>query len=245
MQIIVDGLATTYKDSGKGRTIVFLHGWGDTASSFDTLTEQLSENYRILALDLPGFGGSQTPQEAWGVEDFAGFVASWLKKLEVKKVRSVIGHSNGGAIAIAGLANGSLTADKLVLIASSGIRKPSKVLKFSAKAGKALTTPLSRRTKDRLRRKYYSKTGSELFLVPGMEETFRKIVKDVRAEARSLKIPSLLIYGQNDIATPPAFGEIFRSAIPDSRLIMIPDTGHFVHQERTDEVAGYIKDFLK
>ncbi len=83
MQIIVNGLAVEYADEGRGRILLLLHGWGDNLHTFDFLAKILSQNMRVIRLDLPGFGKSETPPNAWHVADYVAFVAEFLRKIGV------------------------------------------------------------------------------------------------------------------------------------------------------------------
>ena len=112
---------TEYRQSGTGKPVVLLHGWGDNMESWTGVAASLEGTHQVNILDLPGFGKSQAPKNTWGLNEYAEFVGEFLKKLEIIP-EVIIGHSNGGAIAIRGLASGSLKADKLILLASSGIR---------------------------------------------------------------------------------------------------------------------------
>jgi pimeloyl-ACP methyl ester carboxylesterase len=248
MNVVVDGLMTNYLKVGKGPAIVMLHGWGDSARTFNMLAEELKDRYEIYALDLPGFGGTQAPSKAWGLDDYATFVEAWLKKIGVNKVKAIVGHSNGGAIAIKAVSSGKIKTDKLVLIASAGIRHKNqtrkKVLKAAASTGKAATFFLPSKSKNKIRDRFYGSIGSDITLVPELEETFRKIVaEDVQPAAHGIHIQTLLIYGHKDKATPLSFGRIYNSLIPNSRLEMI-DGGHFMHQDQSDKIAGLVSDFM-
>jgi pimeloyl-ACP methyl ester carboxylesterase len=250
MQVVVDTLLTHYEVAGKGKTIVLLHGWGDTMAGVRGLAEALKSRYRVLLVDLPGFGGTQAPTGVWGLDDYAQFLRDLLDKIDEKKIFAVIGHSNGGAIAIRGLSAETFTADKLVLLASAGIRGEYKgrmrALKYLTKAGKVLASPLPKAVQRRLRHRLYKTVGSDLLVAEHLQESFKKVVaQDVRADAAKLSVPVLLIYGDQDGDTPVWYGEAFHQAISGSTLEILPGAGHFVHIDRGDDVERAVKDFLK
>ena len=250
MNVIVDSLLVNYERTGSGKPVLLLHGWGDTLRTFDLLLKNLKGDYELITLDLPGFGGTQRPQEAWGLEEYARFVAAFLRKIEVSDAYAVVGHSNGGAIAIKGLAHGSIKAKKLVLIASAGIRARDTGKKLAwkivAKSGKAATAILPAATRKKLRGRLYKGIGSDYLVVPEMEATFKKVVsQDVQSDALQLSTPALLVYGREDTATPSSYGEAVNGAIANSKLHIVDGAGHFVHQERAHEVASLVKEFLK
>ncbi len=248
MQSVVSEILTTYSSAGKGRDVLLLHGWGDDHRTFEGLVHALSKDYHVTALDLPGFGASEPPREVWGLDEYAAFLAAFVQKQDIKPY-AVIAHSNGGAVAIRAIARDSLAADKLILLASAGIRDRQKirrlVLKIIAKTGKAFTFWLPERHKRKLRTKLYGAAGSDMNVVPHLQETFKKTVRqDVQTDAAKLSLPTLLVYGADDKATPVLYGRIFNKLIKGSKLEVIEGSGHFVHHDKAPEVLKYIQEFL-
>lgn len=249
MQVIVDSLLTHYEVHGKGKAVLLLHGWGDSAAGLQKLQVSLAKKHKVIAIDLPGFGGSQAPESVWGLDDYAYFVDHFLAKIEAKQLKAILGHSNGGAIAIRGMARGWLSADNLVLLASAGVRGEYKgrvkALRMITKAGKALTAPLPKSIKQRLRGKVYKTVGSDMLVAEHLQETFKKIVTDdVRVDALHLTLPTLIIYGDQDEATPLRYGKMFNEAIKGSKLEVLEGAGHFVHTDEPEKVAKTIESFL-
>ncbi len=249
MQAVVDNLLTNYNRSGKGKVVVVLHGWGDDSRSWKNFAAALDQKYDVLICDLPGFGGSESPKSAWGLDDYSSFVAHLLNKLGIKKVYAVIGHSNGGAIAIRGVARGVLKPEKMILIASAGIRGEYKgrvkALRMMTKAGKLLAAPLPKSLKQKVRRQVYSSVGSDMLVAEHLQETFKKIITDdVRNDASSLVVPTLLLYGEDDDQAPLAYGQTFTQLIKRSTLKTFPNSGHFLQIERPTEIIKAVMDFL-
>ena len=112
-------------DTRTGTLVLLLHGWGDSSAGVAKLQQDLSSGYQVLTLDLPGFGGTQAPAAAWDLDDYARFIAGVLKKLELEQPYAVIGHSNGGALAVRAISMELLKPQKLVLLAASGVRTNS------------------------------------------------------------------------------------------------------------------------
>lgn len=249
MQVIVDNLLTNYKLQGKGKVVVLLHGWGDNSDGSVELQKALSAHYQVLAPDLPGFGQTQIPPTAWNLDDYAQFVGALLKKLRLEPY-AIIGHSNGGAIAIRGMALNLLTPQKLILMASAGIRSGKNLrrgaLQVVAKTGKVATLGLPKRYRRQLRQKLYTSAGSDLLVVESLQETFKKTVRqDVQADAAQIKVPTLLIFAENDTSVPAGAGRTFQQLIKGSVLQMIPDAGHFVHLDKAQQTTALIEEFLK
>lgn len=249
MQVVVDSLLTHYTVAGKGKVVLLLHGWGDSGAGLQSLVASLAKTFRVIALDLPGFGGTEPPKNPWGLSEFANFTQHFLLKIDAPATFAIIGHSNGGAIAIRGLASDTLHAERLVLLGSAGIRGEYKgrvkALRVFTKIGKALTAPLPKSAKQHLRRKVYGTIGSDMLVAEHLQETFKKIVTDdVREDAATLQQPTLLIYGENDEQTPPWMGESFHQLIKDSTLEILPGAGHFVHHDRPEQVQKTVQEFL-
>lgn len=250
MQVVVDSLLTSYEVMGEGKFVLLLHGWADRAAGLRGLQTALARDFRVMALDLPGFGGTQPPAEPWALTEYANFVAHFLKKVDAGNVHVLLGHSNGGAIAVRGLANGSLKADRLVLMSSAGIRGEQKgklnALKAVAKAGKVITAPLPSKAKRALRQKLYNAAGSDMLVAEHMQDTLKRIVADdVRNDAAKLTLPTLLLYGGKDNSTPVSFGRQLNRLIKGSTLKVFASAGHFVHLDEANEVAQAIMEFAK
>ena len=249
MQVVVDSLLTNYTQQGKGKKqLLLLHGWGDSAVTFEKLTKQLAHDYQVTAVDLPGFGLTQIPPVVWSLDNYADFVAKFIKKTALRPV-AVIAHSNGAAVAIKAVAAGKASPDKLVLIGAAGIRDKQKArklgLKIVAKTGKVATFWLPQRHKKKLQEKLYGAAGSDMLAVPHLQATFKKTVaEDVQKEAATITTPTLLIYGENDRATPPAYGELYHRLMPNSTFNLVKGAEHFVHQDQPRQVARLIEEFL-
>lgn len=249
MQVIVNDLLVTYELRGRGKLVLMLHGWGDSHRGLADLSQFLTNRYQVLAVDLPGFGGSQAPPMAWDLDNYADFLEALLIKLDLKQLYAVIGHSNGAAIAVRATATNHLSPKRLVLLGAAGIRNPSStkktVLKYFTKFGKALTVILPKHQRNQLRRQLYNTVGSDRLVIPELTSTFEKVVaQDVRSDAAQLNLPVLLIYGQNDQATPVRFGQIYEQLIPNAQLQIVDHAGHFVHLDQPDKVKTLIEDFL-
>lgn len=251
MQIVVNGLLTNYQQSGKsGPTIVLLHGWADSQKTFDLLVNRLSSENEVITLDLPGFGQTEAPKTVWGLSDYCKFISDFLNKINIDEVDLLVGHSNGGALAIKLVASGDIVPKKLVLLSSAGIRDREKVkklgLKVIAKSGKVVTFWLPKSSKQKLQKKLYGTIGSDMLVAPELKETFKKTVsEDIQSDAKKLKLPTMIIYGDQDKATPVVYGEVFNRLIDGSSLKVIHGASHFVHQDRPNEVIGLIEGFLR
>lgn len=250
MQVAIDSLMTRYDRHGdtKQKKILLLHGWADNSNSWQEVHEHLANQYDVVALDLPGFGGTRASDDVWGLDDYANFVANFLRKINVKPF-AIIAHSTGGAVAVRGLSHGLIHAQRLVLLNSAGIRTEYKVrkqaLRIITKTGKLLTYPLPKGVKKRLRQKVYSTVGSDMLVAEHMQETFKRIVTDdIQLDAAKLELPTLLVYGEDDLTTPVQYGKILHHLIKGSQLEIVPFAGHFAHLDKPIETLRLIEKFI-
>ncbi|MEI8188020.1 MAG: alpha/beta hydrolase [Candidatus Saccharibacteria bacterium] len=251
MQVIVNDLLTNYQviESKNGLNILFLHGWGDSIEGQRDFLNTLSGIGMVTALDLPGFGSSQMPQRAWTIFDYAKFVSEFCQKVKLGKIDLIIGHSNGGAIAIKAIASEVIKPTRAVLIGASGIRASSstraKALLVATKTGKAISSPFPKSIKNKLRSKVYESVGSDMLVAEHMKETFKNVVSDdLQEDAKNVNIPVLLIYGELDKSTPTKYGLIYHELMANSTFEIVGGAGHFVQQEKPEIVEQLIKDFV-
>ena len=249
MNVLIDGLIINYRSIGKGKTILLLHGWGDNLDTFAKLTHSGFKDYKLISVDLPGFGASDTPKGDYNLELYADFISKFLKKINEENIYAVIGHSNGGAISIKAVANKLLNPKKMVLLASSGIRSESrsrnKFLRIIAKIAKLFTKLLPKKIREKIRRKVYKKIGSDLFVAEKMQGTFKNIVsEDLLEESRKISVPTLLVYGSEDEMTPLKYGEKYNESIRNSKLEVIVGARHMLHHAYYKETRDIILEFL-
>jgi pimeloyl-ACP methyl ester carboxylesterase len=249
-QTITENIVTSYNESGSGKVVLLLHGWGDTKETFSRLEKELADSYRVISLDLPGFGRTGAPPATWSLSEYVAFVKAFLDKKEIATPYAVVGHSNGGAIAIKGLATDMIHTERLILLASAGIRDTAKGRKrvqwAGAKLAKYPIKVLPSAMQRQIKRRAYTSIGSDIYVAEQLQETFKKIVaEDISELAKRVTVPTLLVYGTDDQATPPQFGERFQQQIANAELKLIEKAGHFVHQERADEVNSLVTEFFK
>ncbi len=235
-RIEISGLKTTYTDEGKGAPILFLHGWGGNAHSFDSFKSLLPG--RKICLDFWGFGGSQPPDGVWGTADYARNVYFFIRKLGLESV-TLVSHSFGGRVAVNLGAYYPQCVNRAVLISSAGFRTRKISVRFKIFAYKAVKTL----GKLGLKRKIPDYSSLDYKNTP-MKKTFVKVVsEDLSRKAKKITSPTLLIYGKQDRETPVWFCRRYKRLIKGSRAEVLRGS-HFVMNERPFEVASLINDFL-
>lgn len=234
-------------------TVFILHGWGSSSERWTGVIEHLSrEGYDVLAPDLPGFGQSVPPSVPWNVEEYAVWASQFLQSLDVHPL-IVIGHSFGGRVAIRLLQQNPVLARGLVLCASSGLKHP-KTLKqrlatLVAKAGNLLfSIPGLSALRNLARRALYRSIGEyDYYRTSGvMRETFQLVNEhDLAPGLETFTLPTLIIWGDQDQATPLADAHRFHALISGSRLEILPGAGHRLPYEHTETFCALVAGFAK
>lgn len=246
MKIIVKNLAIEYDDIGFGKEILMLHGWGTDMHSFNPLIRKLS-GYRIIRLDLPGFGSSEIKKK-WNLSDYVNFVKDFLSKLDLRP-SIIIGHSFGGRIIIKGVGSGIFNPEKIVLISPAGVSSFNLkifLIKIFSKFFKfILFVPPLVFWKNSIRKNFYKHIKSEYMDNPDMKDTFSAVVSEnLTSYAKNIKQKTILIWGEKDQITPLSDGKFLNKVLSNSKLEIVENTGHFSFVEDPDRVARLINDFI-
>ena len=141
MQTVVDGILTHYEILGHGKQhLLILHGWKRSLTEWLPVASQLGDQYKVILLDLPGFGQTPRPEKTLSIYDYAEFVKHFLGKLEIKKT-TLLGHSFGGRIGIILGAKTDLL-NALILVDSAAIEKKNTLVTFQIAINKVLVFPI-------------------------------------------------------------------------------------------------------
>ncbi|MHB2000234.1 MAG: alpha/beta fold hydrolase [Solirubrobacteraceae bacterium] len=251
----IDGLRVRHLVQGSGPTVLVLHGWGASIETVVAIVNGLSPVAQVHALDLPGFGQSDPPPRPWGVDDYRDFVIRFLDVVGIEQV-AVVGHSNGGRVAI------SLAAaerdrpaqarriSRLLLVDSAGIR-PKRTFTWyrkvaMAKVGKHAARLLGA-PGERLRDALVGAAASSDYAAapPTMRPTLVRLVNaDLRAIMPHIAVPTLLVWGSQDDATPLADAKLIERLIPDAGLVVFEGAGHYSYLDQPARFATIARHFL-
>lgn len=252
MEINIAGIKLNYIVEGQGSPIVILHGWGANIDTVVPIVNILSENYRVYALDLPGFGKSEEPKEVMGSFGYVKIVKKFLEEMGITKA-SFVGHSFGGKLSIILSVEHPELVDKLVLIDSAGLiairgfKYYAKVYSFKTLRWIYKNLFFWIADENRLK-KFYQKFGSDDYRdAQGiMRKIFVKVVNEnLKPLLKDIEAPTLLIWGDKDDATPLYMGEIMEKEIKDSGLVVIEDGGHYSYLDNYSKFNAVIRSFFK
>ena len=249
----ISNLNINYIKTGDGKAVLILPGWGTTINTYMSLINSISTYSTVYCLDMPGFGESDEPKDSWNVDDYVEFVINFIEAQNIKEL-DLIGHSNGGRIIIKlmNYKNLNFKVNKIILIGSAGIvNKKTLSQKLKIKTYKFCKKILEFKPINKLFPssilKLKNKFGSADYrnASPVMRETLVKLVNtDLKECLPNINVPTLLIWGANDTATPISDAEIMEKLIPDAGLVKIENCSHYVFLESAAYVNKIISTFL-
>ena len=228
--------------SAKKGTIVLLHGWGQNIEMMDMLGHPFEDEYKIVILDLPGFGKSPEPERSYSVEDYARFLNSFLKKHRINNP-ILVGHSFGGRISIK---YASMYEVSKVVLLSAPFR-PGKKAKPTIRT-KIFNIVKKFKCLHKLTDYLRNRWGSEDYrnATPINRGTLIKAVnEDLSANARKIKCPVFLIYGQKDTAVPVEEAKRLKVLIKDCGLYIFEDGTHYAYLEKLEETISIMQKFFE
>lgn len=236
-KINIKGLNIYYKIFGEEKTslpasrqVLILHGWGSKSERWQTVAKLLSgRGFKVIIPDLPGFGKSDKPNKAWGLDDYSNIINELVSKLELNRF-SLLGHSFGGNVAIKYSLNNPEKIERMYLVGASCIRKESfrkKVLYILSKLFKFLSfiPPI--------KKAFYRAIKSDYAEIDGiMKEIYLKTIKkDLSDLLEKINVPTLVIWGERDNITSLKNAYIINSKIRNSEIKIIPRVKHNLHLE--------------
>lgn len=252
MDITVKGLNIKYIDKGEGIPVLLLHGWGSSYDVYGGVISALCDRCRLVAVNFPGCGGSETMPNPWTLEDYCGFVLEFIDKVKLENP-VLIGHSHGGRVILNLVGKKRLSPPKIVLLDSAGLI-PQKSLRQRLRAREfklikgMLTLPVVKNhTAGLLERARRAFGSADYNAAPEvLRKTLVSLVNtDLRELLPNISCPALLIWGENDTATPLEDARTMEKLIPDAGLCVIKGTGHYSFCERPYEAHAILRSFIK
>lgn len=231
-------------------TLVLLHGYGESLMSWRAVADRLGTRFRVVAVDLPGFGVSQKPGGPYSLEAMhrrmAAFIAQWTEGPVV-----VVGHSMGGEIAASlAMTEARIVAAVLIAPAGYGISGLIDSLPPGIAGLAGAATPLVIPVHDpQWLREPDSLAGYDPMLDTAYRHATRAVLEQfdfsaLRERFRTLAKPVLVIWGRQDPTIPFETGEAILADLPCATLVPLDPALHRPHQSQPDRVAGAIEQFF-
>ena len=261
--VTIDGLGVHYCDEGVGKVILLVHGTFSSLHTFDDWNEILKKQYRVIRLDLPGFGlTGPSPSYEYSIEDYSDFLDAFLEKLNIKSC-SVAGSSLGGWICWEFAVKFENRVDKLILINSAGyIGEKSMPLPFVIAKTPVLRNVFNyvpRAVVRRFLRQVFEDQSKvtdkvvnrhyDLFHREGNKEAFVKLANSDHVyntdRLTQLSIPVLIMWGANDNWINVKHSRNFERDIPNSEVVIYENVGHVPMEEIPEKSAADLISFLE
>ena len=263
----INGMQVHYRDEGNGFPIVLMHGTAASLHTYDAWTKQLSKEYRVIRLDLPAFGLTGPNKNAdYSIGSYTKFLSQFLEKIKVDKFY-LVGNSLGGNIAWNYAAEYPEKVLKLILIDASGlptftpqppIFKMAKTPilnslflyitpKFIIRKNIEQVYADKLKVTDALVTRYHKmslRTGNRKAFIDRAKTDFNLAEKVNLVKLKSVKTTTLLIWGAKDTWIPLGNGKRMDSMLPNSKLVILENSGHVPMEENPKESLEFLKSFL-
>jgi pimeloyl-ACP methyl ester carboxylesterase len=272
-RIVVDGLHTQYLEAGDGPVLLLLHGHEQSATSWRWVLPALARDHRVLALSLPGHGGTEGGPDGYAPgTDMAPFVAAFLDALDIAPPMHVVGHSAGGAIALrlaladperiltltlvdsAGLGpevHPLLALDTLPIIGELAIMLSR--LPGGSMGRTVMSTAMLFARPWRIPAEFLAEQHA-LGRRPGQLESSTAVARALFGpigqrqvlldQLSTLTTPTLVVWGGCDYVLPVNHAQTAVNRLPNGRLAVLPDCGHLPHVEHPRRFVGVLGDWL-
>lgn len=263
--VVVDGMALNYISAGSGRPVVLIHGNPGSYQDYTlAVVERLSQSYHVVAFDRPGHGFSERHDSVQTVEVQALVIRDALQKLALEKP-VLVGHSWGGSLALAAAVAYGKELAGIVLLAPAAYPSASiewwSFLPHIPLIGNLVVntlTPFLGRTmlRNGLKQAYdpqdvqqdYVEQSLKLWMRPDQiracaydERTLGASLTVLSEHYRDIEIPVVIITGAADrLLNPEEHAYPLHKTIRNSKLIVLPETGHQLPQTRPDAVVEAI-----
>ncbi|HTT30609.1 MAG TPA: alpha/beta fold hydrolase [Solirubrobacteraceae bacterium] len=231
----VDGCHLRYIEAGEGEPLVWLHGGGGLHPS--TGTDLLTASFRVVAIELPGFGSSRRPDGARTFDELSEQVAVGIDALGLSRY-ILHGTSFGGATALHLALNHPDRIERLILESPAAFRPPG------------WTPPDMETVRRGLFR--HPERARRVQIDPEMQRLERELVgrlsltvdrEALAARLRDLRVPTLVMFGDADTLTPPDLSRMYCDNAPDCESVVIPDAAHVISSDQPEPYAATVREF--
>ena len=255
-EVLVFGQKIQYVEAGSGPTVILLHGLGGSSQVWNFNIGPLAEKFHVVVPDQIGFGKSDKPLVNYRIRTYVDFLDQFCKQLKIERA-TLVGNSMGGWIAAMFTASFPDRVDKLVLVDAAGYRPP-KDLDMNTLFSLNPTTRAE--MKVLLGKVFYNKAfqsdaaidqSMTVRLAAGDGYTIKSITESIiRGEdflddvVKTIKRPTLIMWGRQDGLVPLADGEHFNKDIAGSKMIVLDQCGHVPNVEKPGEFNAAVLKFL-
>jgi len=255
---------------GKGDPVLLIHGFGASSYSWRHIVEPLARKYRVITIDLKGFGESPKPRDdQYSVYEQARLVRNFILENNLKNLH-IVGHSYGGGVALATSIYLSSSHPNLQssLVLIDGMAYPQDLPDFVKLLATPILGPLiiytipnAFQVRNLLKKVYFndtlipqsaidhyadnlSKPNAKYATLASVRQMLPTDLPQFSDNYANLTVPTLIIWSKEDEIVPLAIGERLRANLPNSKLVVLSKVGHAVQEEEPSLVLPYLQQFL-
>lgn len=254
--IVVFGQKIHYVEAGTGPTVILLHGIGGSWQTWQFNIRPLAEKFHVVVPDQFGFGKSDKPMVNYRIRTYVDFLDQFCKQLKIERA-SLVGNSMGGWIAAHFAAAFPDRVDKLVLVDAGGYAPPKD---FDTRVFYDLNPTTREGMKVLVAKVFYNKAlltdaaidqfmatrlaAGDGFTIKSITESIIRGEDFLDTAVKTIKRPTLLVWGREDGLTPLSEAERFKKDIAGSQLVVIDQCGHAPNLEKPGEFNAITLKFL-
>lgn len=267
-EVAIDGINIRYIEEGQGMPLVLVHGIPTSSFLWRNMIEELSDNRKVIALDLPGFGFSDPPPNGdYSISGYAGLLESFLEALSIER-STLVCHDLGGPMVLTYALRHPEKYQRLIILDTflhtdlppwglfmkvAAIRPIGEIFmwlggKSIARAGLEEGVMDKSRISDEIVQRYYMPGGNSDKLKKTMLGTLRidymEDLEFIEKNLGTIDKPTLILWGENDKFLPVSLGERIHEDITGSKMQIIPNCGHFIQEDHPEEATKIITEFI-
>lgn len=267
-EVSVEGMRLHYLEAGEGPAVLFLHGWPTSAQLWRHVLPRVGQTHRAIALDLPGFGRSDKPlDQRYSFGFFERTIDAFLQRLEIDQVGLAV-HDLGGPVGLYWAIKHVEKVRELAILNTLCFPEMSWAVKafvlatftpglrgyLSSPAGVARAIRFGVVNKDRITpdvariygEPFEDQDARKALLKAGQGLSPRRFRELGEGLSKLEGIPLQLLYGEQDRILPDVAKTMARikTILPHAKLRSIPNCGHFLQEDRPEEVADALAEFF-
>ena len=256
-EVVVFGQKVRYVEAGSGPTVILLHGLGGSSDSWTFNLGPLAEQFHVVVPDQIGFGKSDKPVINYRVRTYVDFLDEFCRQLKIERA-TLVGHSMGGWIAAAFTIAFPEKIERLVMVDAAGYAPPAN---FDYKSLYGLNPSTREGMKQLATRVFFNKAFTTDAMIDqllaqrmsaGDGYTINSLIESVGrredfldGQLNKIKVPTLIVWGQQDGLVLVTEGVRLKNDIPHARYAVFDGCGHFPQVEKAGEFNALVLGFLK
>jgi len=255
-EVLVFGQKINYVEAGSGPTVILLHGLGGSTQVWQFNIAALAEKYHVVVPDQIGFGKSDKPLVNYRIRTYVDFLDQFCKQLKIERA-TLVGNSMGGWIAAMFTAAFPDRVDRLVLVDAAGYAPPKD---FDMRTLFGLNPTTRAGMKLLVAKVFYNKAfqtdavidqaiaarmaAGDGYTINSITESIIRGEDFLDDDVKTIKRPTLIVWGRQDGLVPLTDGERFNKDIAGSKMIVIDECGHVPNAEKPGEFNAALLKFL-